>query len=237
MSGVAPARRVAYTVVRRVFEHGAYADRALAAEADRAGLDGRDRGLAVRLAYGVVQRARTLDHEAALLTGRPAERLDPATRAALRLGLLQLRFLDSVPAHAAVAESVELAKADSPGGAKLVNAVLRRAAREAPPALDDATPAQAAIAHSVPDWLAELWWEELGADEARALLRVVNEPPEHALRVNALVAADLRAIPAVPAAEPPEALILTEPWDAVGSPEWAAGAIYPQSRASMLVAR
>ena len=51
--------------------------------------------------------------------------------AALRLGVFQLTFLDRVPAHAAVGESVELAKADAPRGAGLVNAVLRRAAREA----------------------------------------------------------------------------------------------------------
>lgn len=233
---VSPARAVAYRVVRRVFDEGAYADRALAPEADRAGLDARDRALAMRLAYGAVQRARTLDHLAERLTGRPADQLDPATRAGLRLGLLQLHFLE-VADHAAVYEAVELVKSDSPGGARLVNAVLRRAAREKAPTLPDDTPGRAALAHSVPDWLAELWWEQLGAEEARALLRTVNDPPEHALRVNALVPADLTAIPATPAEEPPEALVLTGPWDAFGSPEWQAGAVQPQSRASMLAAR
>jgi 16S rRNA (cytosine967-C5)-methyltransferase len=233
---VSPARAVAFRVVRRVFEEGAYADRALTAEADRAGLDPRDRALAMRLAYGAVQRARTLDHLAERLTGRPAGDLDPATRAGLRLGLLQLHFLD-VADHAAVSEAVELVKADSPGGARLVNAVLRRAAREKAPTLPDDTPHQAALAHSVPDWLAELWWEELGAEEARALLRTVNNPPEHALRVNALVPAELPGIPATAADEPPEAVVLTGPWDAFVSPEWRAGAVQPQSRASMLAAR
>jgi 16S rRNA (cytosine967-C5)-methyltransferase len=233
----APARAVAHAVLLRVFEGGAYADRALAAEADRARLDPRDRALATRLAFGAVQRARTLDHLGQRLTGRPADRLDPPTRAALQLGLLQLHFLDQIPDHAAVGESVELAKAGSPGGARLVNAVLRRAAREGAPDLPDTTPAEAALAHSVPDWLAELWWEELGAAEARALLRTVNDPPEHALRVNALVAADLGDVPAHPVAEPPEALVLDGPWDATGSAHWRAGAVYPQSRASMLAAR
>src|SRR4051812_6596589 len=234
---VSPARAVAFRVVRRVFEEGAYADRALTAEADRAALDPRGRALAMRLAYGAVQRARTLDHLAERLTGRPADRLDAATRAGLRLGLLQLHFLD-VADHAAVSEAVELVKADSPGGARLVNAVLRRATREKTPTLPDDTPQAAALAHSVPDWLAELWWAELGPEEARALLRTVNEPPEHALRVNALVPdADLSGIPAVPAPEPPEARVLTGPWDAFGSPEWREGAVHPQSRASMLAAR
>jgi 16S rRNA (cytosine967-C5)-methyltransferase len=164
-------------------------------------------------------------------------RLDAPVRVALELGLLQLHFLDGIATHAAVHESVELAKRRSPRGAGLVNAVLRRAAREGRPRLPDGTPREAAIAHSVPDWLAELWWDELGAEEARALLRTVNEPPEQALRVNPLVEADLSDVPAHPPGEPPDALVLDGPWDAWGSSAWAAGAVFPQSRASMLVAR
>src|SRR5918998_5369726 len=128
-SAASPARACAYAVVRRVFEEGAYADRALHGEARN--LPPRERALATRLAYGVVQRRATLDHVIVALAGRPVERLEPAVLTALQLGVLQLAFMDRVPAHAAVTESVELAKAASPGGAKLVNAVLRRAAREA----------------------------------------------------------------------------------------------------------
>ena len=105
-----PARACAYAVVRRVFEHGAYADRALHAEAARLGLPPRERALATRLAYGTVQRRATLDHVIAALAGRPVSRLEPAVLAALRLGVFQLAFLDRVPAHAAVGESVALAK-------------------------------------------------------------------------------------------------------------------------------
>ncbi|HEX4806318.1 MAG TPA: transcription antitermination factor NusB, partial [Conexibacter sp.] len=190
-SGVSPARRVAAAVLRRVERDGAYADRALAAEADRAGLQARERAFATRLAYGAVQRRRTLDHVIATCAGRPVAQLDPPVRDALRLGVLQLLFLDGVAAHAAVDQSVELAKAAGGPAFKLVNAVLRRAGREGPAllaALDDATPQGAALRHSVPDWLAALWWEALGAEQARALLAVVNEPAESALRVNALVA-------------------------------------------------
>src|ERR671937_2580204 len=86
-SRVAPARRCAFAVVRRVFEQDAYADRALPAEADRAGLDARDRALATRLAYGTVQRKATLDHLLAGLAERPVERLDPPVLAAARLRL------------------------------------------------------------------------------------------------------------------------------------------------------
>ena len=105
-STVAAARRCAYAVLRRVFEQGAWADRALRGEAERLGLDARDLGLATQLAYGAVQRRATLDHVIAALSGRGLDRLEPAVVAALRLGTFQLAYLDRVPAHAAVGESV-----------------------------------------------------------------------------------------------------------------------------------
>jgi 16S rRNA (cytosine967-C5)-methyltransferase len=242
-AGVTPARACAYAVIRRVFEQGAYADRALHAEA--AGLLPRDRALATALAYGTVQRRATIDHVLNRLSTRPADELDPPILAALRLGLMQLVLLDGIAEHAAVHESVELAKQSGRGGAGLVNAVLRRAAREGRgilAELDDETPENAAVLHSVPPWLAELWWAELGPDQARALLRYINQPAESALRVNTLVASTEQVAAefgdnAHPAPEVPEGLVLTEPFDAFGSELWARGAIMPQSRASMLVAR
>ena len=253
-STVSPARRVAAAVLRRVERDGSYADRALAAEATRAGLDGRERAFATQLAYGAVQRRRTLDHVIAACAGRPVQRLDAPVRDALRLGVLQLLFLDGVAAHAAVDQSVELAKAAGGPGFKLVNAVLRRAGRDGPrllAALDDATPRGAAIRHSVPDWLAELWWDALGAEEARALLAVVNEPAESALRVNTLVAdpdavrAQLaerdiptrQAPPALPELPLPEGLLLDAQTDLANDSLWQSGALVAQSRAAMSAAR
>ncbi len=246
---VAPARRVAYTVIRRVFEQGAYADRAVHSEADHAGLDPRDRALATQLVYGTVQRRRTLDHLIDALSNRPAQRLDPAARAALELGMFQLVMLDHVAPHAAVNESVELVKRESggQGAARLVNAVLRRARQDAPAllaALDDHTPERAAVLHSVPDWLAQMWFEQFGADGARALLQAVNQPAESAVRINTL-AAPSEEPPWHPAPpwrsgdipELPEARVFNGPFDVFGSAQWRAGQIMPQSRASMLVAR
>ncbi len=242
---MSPARACALTAVRRVFEQGAYADRAFAAEARRAELDPRDRALAMRIAYGTVQRCRTLDHVAGRLVRRPLAELEPAVLAALRIGLFQLLYLDAVGAHAAVNESVELVKRASPGGAGLVNAVLRRAVAEGPEllaALDDDEPAGASIMHSVPEWLAELWWRELGATEARALLRQINEPPESAIRANTLLAAPdgvaaAVGVPSHRAPGLPEGLVLDAAFDAEGSALWREGAIMPQSRGSMAVSR
>ena len=240
---VSPARACAFAVVRRVFEQQAYADRALHAEAHDLG--SRERAFAMALAYGTVQRVATLDHVIGRLSDRPPERLDAPVLAALRLGLLQLLFLDGVADHAAVHESVGLAKRSWPAGAGLVNAVLRRATREGDgilAALHDRTPRAAAVRHSVPVWLAELWWRELGAERARALLAAVNGPPESALRVNTLAAAPAEVSSELgvanrPAPGIPEGLILDGPFDAYASPLWARGAIMPQARSSMAVAR
>jgi 16S rRNA (cytosine967-C5)-methyltransferase len=225
--------------VRRVFEHGAYADRALHREVR--GLDQRERAFAMQLAFGTVQRRLSLDHMIEQLA-RPVDELDPATLAALRLGLYQLAFLDGGGAHAVVGESVELAKAGYGGGHKLVNAVLRRAARELPRLPSDDTPAGAAIAHSYPPWLVHLWWQQFGAIQTRALLRRGNEAAELALRANTLVTTrdELAAalpVNTTPAAELPEGLVVDGPFDAHAHELWRTGAFATQSRASMLVAR
>jgi 16S rRNA (cytosine967-C5)-methyltransferase len=244
---IAPARRCAFAVVRRVFERGSYADLALHAEA--AQLDRRDRALATRLAYGAVQRKGTLDHLIERLAGRPVERLDAPVLAALRLGLYELLYLSGAPDRAVVADAVELAKAGGGRGHGLVNAVLRRAAREGATrllgALADATPEQAAVMHSHPEWIARLWWELLGAEDARALMAYDNVPGEVALRANTLVtdpatlARDLReeSVRAHVSSALDEAIVLDGPFDAHASPLWRAGAFVAQSRAAMLVSR
>ena len=127
MSAVSPSRRVAFAVLRRVFEDDAYADRVLRAES--ASLDERDRALARRLAFGAVQRARTLDHAIETLGKRPVRKLDAPVRDALRLGTYQLAFMDGVPRYAAVNESVELVRqARLERAVPFANAVLRRLA-------------------------------------------------------------------------------------------------------------
>ncbi len=242
-----PARRCAYAVTRRVFEGGAYTDHAFRAEAQRHELDGRDRAFAMRLSYGVVQRRRTLDHVLERLSDRAVGDLDPEVLAALRLGAYQLLYMDGVADHAAVTEAVDLAKAAGSRGHGLVNAVLRRTAREGAAALaglGDTTPAAAALLHSHPDWVAEMWWEQLGPDAARALLSADNEAAESAARVNTLradvdeVLAELSraGVDATRDDQLAEALVLGHPYDLHGSELFARGALMPQSRASMLVA-
>ena len=110
----------------RVFEQDAYADRVFRTAAKD--LDERERAFAQRLAYGAVQRVRTLDHAIDTLGKRPVRKLDPPVRAALRLGAYQLGYTDTAP-HAAANESVELVRrARLERAVPFTNAVMRRLA-------------------------------------------------------------------------------------------------------------
>jgi 16S rRNA (cytosine967-C5)-methyltransferase len=181
-------RALAFEVLRQTFEHGAHTELAFRAGAERLGLTGRDRAQAQRLAYGSVQRRGTSDAAIERLAGRAIHLLDPQVTAALRLGLYELLFSDGTPDHAAVDQAVELVKiANAAHAAGFANAILRRAARERASLTesllgDDSTPESAAVAHSAPLWLAQMWWEELGPEATRALLAACNEPAEVAMR-------------------------------------------------------
>ena len=223
---IAPARRAAFEVVRRVFEQDAYADRALRAAVD--GLERRDRALAQRLAYGTVQRVRTLDHAIDTLGRRPVRKLDPPVRAALRLAAYQLGYGEGIARYAAVNESVELVRAAGLARAvAFTNAVARRLAdgiAELLAALPEETVAEAALRHSYPDWAAGVWWRDLGPEGARALMRAQNEPPETVVR---LVRGELDG---EPDAELPGAWRV----ERVDERALAEGRIWPQSRGSQL---
>jgi 16S rRNA (cytosine967-C5)-methyltransferase len=136
-----------------------------------------------------------------------------------------------VAVHAAVNESVELVRAAGLERAvSFANAVLRRLSlglRELLDALPDGTPEQAALKHSYPDWVAQLWWRELGRGEAVALLEAQNEPPETVVRQNPRKAGEVGG---EPDPEIPGALHV----ERVDDEALRAGLIWPQSRGSQL---
>jgi 16S rRNA (cytosine967-C5)-methyltransferase len=259
VSELTAARQLAYEILLRTFEEGAWTDRAFTAAALRRELDDRELAQARRLTYGAVQRRGTSDHLIGVLAGRRGGKIDAAALAALRLGLYELLFSEAAD-HAAVDQAVELAKqgtrrAGRPHGraraaSGFVNALLRRAAadrEELLAGLDDSTPAGAAAAHSYPLWLVEMWWEELGPVEARLLMAAMNEPAETAFRVNTLrsdpkgVAADLKAAGVEVTGpgtgdllDPADALLVDLAGDPVGA-RIATGELVPQSRGSQAV--
>ncbi len=216
---VSPARRAAYEVVRRVFEEDAYADRALRSAVE--GLDERERAFAQQLAYGTVQRVRTLDHAIDTLGKRPVRKLDPPVRASLRLGAYQLGFLDVAP-HAAANESVELVRgAGLERAVPFTNAVMRRLAEGVGRLL--ASLPEGPLKHSYPDWIFDVWQRDFGPEGALSLMRAQNEPPELVVRGQVEDGEQTDVPGAYRVARVDERAL-------------AEGRIWPQSRASQLAA-
>lgn len=153
----------------------------------------RDRALARELVFGVLRWRRSLDYALDSYSRRPVGKLDLPVRTALRLGLYQLRYLDRVPASAAVHEAVSLATASArPGAAGLVNAVLRaylRANHPWPhPGGDRGLYLRAGL--SYPDWMVERCLGQLGYQRAKRRLEAGNRSPTVFLRANRRLALD-----------------------------------------------
>jgi 16S rRNA (cytosine967-C5)-methyltransferase len=187
---ISQSRTIAFDVLRRVETQNAYADEALRAELGP-GVRTEDAGLATELTLGVLRWRRLLDFLIDRNLTKATKTLDTEVRIALRLGVYQLWFLERVPAHAAVHESVELVKrARKRSAAPLVNAVLRKAAKEAAQfarsrsAFASFLPAdlpiveQMGILHSHPTWLVERWLRNVGEERTRALLETNNHVPD-----------------------------------------------------------
>jgi len=174
---ISSARTVAFHILRQV-ERGAHASDLLHSRARE--LEDRDAALASELVLGVLRYRSQLDFLIQRFSGSPAGRLDHEVRIALEMGIYQLRYLDRVPAHAAVSESVELVKrAHKSSAAGLVNAVLRKVDREPVTWPDRATEL------CEPEWLLESWRRQFGAAGAETIARAFLRPPETYVRIPA----------------------------------------------------
>jgi 16S rRNA (cytosine967-C5)-methyltransferase len=173
---ISPARIVASDILRRV-EDGAYASDLLLSTS--AGLDSRDAGLASSIVFGVLRYRAQLDFLIGHYSGR-TQKLDPEVRIALRMGIYQLRYLERVPPHAAVTETVELVKrARKRSAAGFVNAVLRKVNR------DPVKWPNREVVLSCPEWLLARWERHYGADTAASIAAAALEEPEKYVRIGA----------------------------------------------------
>jgi 16S rRNA (cytosine967-C5)-methyltransferase len=189
LMSISQARTIAFDVLRRVETQGAYADEALRAEL-HARVRTEDAGLATELTLGVLRWQRLLDFLIERNLTNAARTLDVEVRIALRMGAYQLWFLERVPAHAAVHESVELVKrARKRSAAPLVNAVLRKVAKESGQLAQSRSDLglllpkdlpleeRLGILQSHPTWLVERWLRIFGEERAGALLDANNRVP------------------------------------------------------------
>ncbi|MDR2526024.1 MAG: 16S rRNA (cytosine(967)-C(5))-methyltransferase RsmB [Oscillospiraceae bacterium] len=182
-------RLAAFRLLLRLARGGGYVNLALDAALQREALASQDKAFCAALVYGVVERRRTLEYQLRDLLRQPLQKLQPEARASLLLGLYQLYFMDRVPPHAAINESVQLCKKSKAHySAGMVNAVLRKASARGlqyPERVADER-LWLSVRYSSPEWLCDLWRESYGPDTAEALLAFSLERAPLALRVNPL---------------------------------------------------
>lgn len=201
-SAVSPARAAAFDILLRVDQQGAYASELLHAAA-AATLSPADHRLATELVMGVLRWRALLDSEIEEASSQRLEKLDPEVLTALRLGDYQLRSLERIPIRAAIYESVELVKrARKRSAAPLVNAVLRKLARESHSFANGAkqwcnqtkesgrgdpvrvlSDEELARTYSHPKWLVQRWVQAYGSHTARSICEYDQHRAPTAIRL------------------------------------------------------
>jgi 16S rRNA (cytosine967-C5)-methyltransferase len=187
-SSVSAARREAFAILLEVEKGHGHSDDLLR-DAKVSELSLPDRHLCTALVMGTLRWQIVLDAQINPLLARPNGRLDPEIRIALRLGAFQLFYLDRIPDHAAISESVGLAKlAGHKFASGMVNAVLRKLASQSKPVTQSAenlSAAELAAATAHPAWLVERWVARYGLQAAEAICRHGQQQPAHAIRLSA----------------------------------------------------
>ncbi len=204
VSDVSPARRIAYSILQRVSGGGYATDLLLEQTLD---LSSRDAGLASQLVFGCLRYQAQLDFLCFHYSRRRPADIEEAVRILLRMGIFQLRYLDRIPAHAAVNETVQLARQHRRAAAGFVNAVLRKVNRLPVKWKDRGT------ALSCPEWLIARWEKHFGAREAEDIARAALEEPRRYVRV--------------PAGEPLPSSLELRPTDVAGCYELVSGPAHP----------
>ncbi len=184
------ARQVALKALTACEKQGAWSDGILRNLIRQAGLDRRDAALATRICYGVQQNLMLLNFWIDALSRVKTVKLEPGVAGCIRMGMYQIAFMDKIPASAAVNESVNLAKKVSrnqrSGG--LVNGVLRVFVRQKGRLPMPQGRERLSILYSHPEWLVELYRQELGEAGTEELLKANNAEPPTCLQVNTLKA-------------------------------------------------
>ena len=178
------ARRVALKVLSRIDRDKSYSNLTLDSELKKADLTDADKALASCIVFGVVARKITLDYYISRLTRVAESKIEPQVRNILRMGLYQMMYLDRIPDHAAVNESVNAAPARAKS---FVNAVLRRFLRERDTVEMPRDPViRLSVEESYPIELCKKLTDSYGFETARDMLSAMNETPPLTLRVNTL---------------------------------------------------
>ena len=185
LPGIAPARAAAFEILLRLDSGSGHCDELLRSLRVQA-LSPQDRNLSTNLVMGTLRWQIALDAQIRGYLKRPDDKLDPRVQMALRLGAFQLLHLDRIPPHAAISESVELAKsAGSPAAAGMANAILRKISQATRPAIAKRfrSASEMAVALAHPAWLVERWVARFGVDAAEQICRFGQVQPPTTIRL------------------------------------------------------
>ena len=179
------ARKTAFGILNRCEKQRQYSNLALDAALKRSDLLDHDRALVTTLVYGVLERRLTLDYQISSLSSRPLDEITPETLTALRLGIYQLAYLDRIPDHAAVNETVALVSRKTSG---FVNAILRGFLRQGkslryPDRKTDEI-AYLSVRYSVGEPLCKTFAEAFGFEKTESILSAFEKNPPLTIRVN-----------------------------------------------------
>src|SRR5512146_82121 len=179
-----PARTAAFKILFRVQQEDSYASELLHSDLLR-DLSAADRGLCTEIVYGVLRWQAALDQAIAAVSDKQPRSMDSEVLIALRMAAYQIRFLDRVPARAAINESVELVKAARKrSAAGFANAVLRKLASAAPPSTTQIPADDLAQRLAHPEWLVSRWMEKFGAAATQKICEYDQKVPETVLRIH-----------------------------------------------------
>lgn len=179
------ARSLAYELLQKADKSKQYSNIALDNALESSDLSNADKRLTSILFYGVIERRLTLDYRISQLSSRAIRELDETVICALRLGLYQLTYLNRIPAHAAINETVALCPRKSRG---FVNAILRahtRTEMTAPPRGDEIS--FLSLSYSVCEPLVKKFVDCYGVEIAEDILRGFERSSDTTLRVNTLL--------------------------------------------------
>lgn len=181
-------RKTAYETLLEIEKNGAYSNFALN---DFIKKNKAENEAFVReLVYGVLENKILLDYYLDALIPTGTRKLKKQELTLLRMGLYQLRSMQSVPSYAAVSETVELAKRFANGRERFINAVLRGYMKKADeielPDRNTDLIAYMSILYSVSPWIAELWTDTYGEEKAEEILAAANRSPVLSVRTNVM---------------------------------------------------
>lgn len=242
-------RKAALELLCRIETEGTYSNLGLSDALGAAQYTAADRRLLTRLVYGVLENRLYIDAVIRKYSKTPLNKMKPWVLNALRIALYQLKWMDRIPAAAAINESVKLVKLRHGALSGFANGVLRTALRQGItlPETDPGSPEGLALLYSHPEWLVKRWIEQFGTEGTEAILKANNTPTLLTLRANRLKGSPealvkilrTQGVQAEQSPELKEALLVSELGDRelADLPAFQAGLFTVQDISSMLVAK